>query len=208
MKAKILLIIISFVLFHNYGICQKNKTKPKYSYSLKYVNIDTIKDVVYLKVGVLVKQNSCFGSRKIPYPVFVPHLRTNELDSFAYTTTKKLISNFSLYIIDSTGTKFYLHPAFVDCGSDFPTLVNKYIYLKNNDSTLIELLIDYKYLNTKTKNQLKSNNCYKDGRFYEKIRLGDKKINAFENIVIGSTIIHNEFKYKNNIYYGSSAIIE
>jgi hypothetical protein len=208
MKAKILLIIISFIIYHINGFCKVNKTKPKYSYSLKYINIDTIKDVVYLKVGVLVKQNSCFGSRKIPYPVFVTHLRTEEIDSFAYTSNKNLISNLSLYILDSNGTKFYLHPAFVDCGSDFPTLVNKYIYLKNNDSTLIELLIDYKYLNNKTKNQLKSINCYKDGRFYEKIKLGDTKINDYKKIVIGSTVIYNEFKCKNTIYYGSSAIIE
>jgi len=208
MKAKILLIITSFVLFHNNGICQKNKTKPKYSYSLKYVNIDTIKDVVYFKVGVLVKQNSCFGSRKIPYPVFVTHLRTKEIDSFAYTPNKNLISNLSLYILDSNGTKFYLHPAFVDCGRDFPSFFNKYIYLKKNTSTLIELLIDYKYLNANTKNQSKRNNCYVEGRFYEKIKLGDTKINDYKKIVIGSTVIHNEFKYKNIIYYGSSVIIQ
>lgn len=208
MKAKTLLLITSFVLLHNIGICQNNKTKPNYSYSLKYVNIDTIKDVVYLKVGVLVKQNSCFGGRKIPYPEFVSHIRTTEFDSFAYTPTKENYGNISLYIVDSIGAKYYLHAAFVDCGRDLPSFFNKFIYLKKNTSTLIELFIDYKLLNTKIKNQLKSNNCYKDGRFYEKIRWGDTKINDYKKIVIGSTVIHNEFKYKNTIYYGSSAIIQ
>lgn len=203
-----LLIKNFLVLFFVIVGIKKIFSQPKYEYKLRYVTIDTIKDIIYLKVGVLIKNNSCLANKKIPYPMFVPHLRTRKLDSFAYTPTEQYFGNISLYIIDSVGTKFYLHEASMDCGRDYSTYANnKYITLSNNDSTLIELFIKYKYLNTINRKLLTPNNCYSDGYFYEKLRSGNKKRNIYKNIISGSTLIHNEFKFRNTIYYGSSILL-
>ena len=172
-------------------------SKPRYSYAISYIKLDTINNIVYLKAEITVKNQSLFLTQYIPYPILVPHLTSAAKDTFAYTSNNiKYGGNISFYILDSLDNKYYFHESHNECGAIRMTeQSNRFVKLKSGSIATIEVIgiLQINKLSNKS-------NCITAGGFRTKVSLKNQSESKFIDLVINQSLIFCEFKTKNKIY--------
>lgn len=188
----------SIICFLVIAISHSSLCKPKYSYVISNIKLDTINEIVYIKAEITVKNQSLFRTRFIPSPILTSHLTAMPKDTFAYTTNfNNNCGNISFYTLDSFGNKYFFHPSYNECGAIRTLEQNNsyYVKLKPGSVAIIEV-IGILQINVGRNN----NNCITTGGFRTKVSFKHQSDSKSIDLVINKSIVYCEYRVKNKIY--------